>query len=38
VEINRSLNSEKFQKATSISPQTWDEMLADFCEDQKTYE
>jgi dTDP-4-dehydrorhamnose reductase len=38
VEINRSLNSEKFQKTTSISPQTWDEMLADFCEDQKTYE
>jgi len=38
VQINRSLNSEKFQKATSISPQTWDEMLADFCKDQKTYE
>ncbi|MFM7649482.1 MAG: hypothetical protein ACKO6O_00590, partial [Acidimicrobiaceae bacterium] len=38
VQINRSLNSEKFQIATSISPQTWDEMLADFCEDQKTYE
>jgi dTDP-4-dehydrorhamnose reductase len=38
VQINRSLNSEKFQNATSISPQTWDEMLAHFCEDQKTYE
>ncbi|MFM8722632.1 MAG: dTDP-4-dehydrorhamnose reductase family protein [Acidimicrobiaceae bacterium] len=38
VQINRSLNSEKFQKATSITPQTWDEMLSDFCEDQKTYE
>jgi dTDP-4-dehydrorhamnose reductase len=38
VQINRSLNSEKFQNATRISPQTWDEMLADFCEDQKTYE
>ena len=38
VQINRSLNSGKFQNATSISPQTWDEMLADFCEDQKTYE
>jgi dTDP-4-dehydrorhamnose reductase len=38
VQINRSLNSEKFQNATSISPQTWDEMLSDFCQDQKTYE
>jgi len=38
VEINRSLNSEKFQKATSICPQTWDEMLSDLCQDQKTYE
>jgi dTDP-4-dehydrorhamnose reductase len=38
VEINRSLKSEKFQKATSISPQTWDEMLSDLCQDQKTYE
>jgi dTDP-4-dehydrorhamnose reductase len=38
VQINRSLNSEKFQNATSISPQTWDEMLSDICQDQKTYE
>ena len=38
VEINRSLNSEKFQNATSISLQTWDEMLSDLCQDQKTYE
>ena len=38
VQINRSLNSEKFQNATSISPQTWDEMLSNFCQDQKTYE
>ena len=38
VQINRSLNSEKFQKTTSISPQTWDEMLSDLCQDQKTYE
>ena len=38
VQINRSLNSEKFQNATSISPQTWDEMLSDLCQDQKTYE
>jgi dTDP-4-dehydrorhamnose reductase len=38
VQINRSLNSEKFQNATNISPQTWDEMLSDFSQDQKTYE
>jgi len=38
VQINRSLNSEKFQNATSISPQTWDEMLSDLYQDQKTYE
>jgi len=38
VQINRSLNSGKFQNATSISPQTWDEMLSDLCQDQKTYE
>jgi dTDP-4-dehydrorhamnose reductase len=38
VQINRSLNSEKFQNATRISPQTWDEMLSDLCQDQKTYE
>ena len=38
VQINRSLNSEKFQNTTNICPQTWDEMLSDFCEDQKTYE
>ena len=38
VQINRSLDSEKFQHTTSICPQTWDEMLSDFCEDQKTYE
>ena len=37
VQINRSLNSEKFQNTTNICPQTWDEMLSDFCEDQKTY-
>jgi len=38
VQINRSLNSEKFQNATSISPQTWDEMLSNLRQDQKTYE
>jgi dTDP-4-dehydrorhamnose reductase len=38
VQINRSLNSEKFQKATGIHPKTWDEMLSDFCQDQKTYD
>jgi dTDP-4-dehydrorhamnose reductase len=38
VQINRSLNSDKFQNATNISPQTWDEMLSDFSQDQKTYE
>ena len=38
VQINRSLNSKKFQTTTGIFPQTWDQMLSDFCEDQKTYE
>jgi dTDP-4-dehydrorhamnose reductase len=38
VQMDRSLNSEKFQQATGICPKTWDEMLSDFCQDQKTYE
>ncbi len=38
VQINRSLDSKKFQATTGIFPQTWDQMLSDFCEDQKTYE
>jgi len=38
VQMNRSLNSVKFQNATSIFSPTWDEMLSDFSQDQKTYE
>ncbi|NDF84089.1 MAG: SDR family oxidoreductase [Actinobacteria bacterium] len=38
VKVNRSLNSEKFQALTSITPTSWDTMLAEFCQDQKIYE
>ena len=38
VQINRSLNSDKFRLATNLTPHNWDQMLSDFCEDQKNYE
>lgn len=38
VQIDRSLNSDKFQKLTGIIPQSWDAMLSDFCKDQKFYD
>jgi dTDP-4-dehydrorhamnose reductase len=38
VQINRSLNSDKFRLATNLAPNNWDQMLSDFCKDQKNYE
>ena len=38
VQINRSLNSDKFRLATNLTPHNWDQMLSDFCKDQKNYE
>ena len=38
VQINRSLNSDKFRLATNLIPNNWDKMLSDFCKDQKNYE
>ncbi len=38
VQINRSLNSDKFRLATNLIPHNWDQMLSDFCKDQKNYE
>ena len=38
LQIDRSLNSQKFQTMTGIVPTNWDGMLSDFCQDQKTYE
>ena len=38
VQINRGLNSDKFQHATGLTPKSWDEMLSEFCEDQRNYE
>ena len=38
VKINRSLNSDKFRLATNLTPHNWDQMLSDFCKDQKNYE
>jgi dTDP-4-dehydrorhamnose reductase len=38
VQINRSLNSDKFRLATNLTPNNWDQMLSDFCKDQKNYE
>ncbi len=38
VQINRSLNSQQFQTTTGIVPNGWDQMLSEFCQDQKTYE
>jgi dTDP-4-dehydrorhamnose reductase len=37
MKIDRSLNSERFKLETGITIQNWDQMLAAFCEDQKTY-
>ena len=38
VQINRSLNSDKFRLATNLTVNNWDQMLSDFCKDQKNYE
>jgi len=38
VQINRSLNSDRFRLATNLMPHNWDQMLSDFCKDQKNYE
>jgi dTDP-4-dehydrorhamnose reductase len=38
VQINRSLNSDKFRLATNLTPNDWDQMLFDFGKDQKNYE
>ena len=38
VQINRSLNSDKFQRATGLTPNNWDQMLSEFCKDQKSYD
>ena len=38
VQINRSLNSDKFQRATGLMPNNWDQMLSEFCKDQKYYD
>jgi dTDP-4-dehydrorhamnose reductase len=38
MKIDRSLNSERFKLETGITIQNWDQMLAAFCEDQKTYD
>jgi len=37
VQIDRSLNSERFKLETGITIQNWDQMLVAFGEDQKTY-
>ena len=37
VQVDRSLNSERFKRVTGITVQNWDQMLATFCEDQKNY-
>ena len=38
LQIDRSLNSQKFQTMTGIVPTNWDQMFSEFCQDQKTYE
>ncbi len=38
VQIDRSLNSDKFRLATNLIPNNWDQMLSDFCKDQKSYD
>lgn len=38
VQINRSLDSGKFQGATGLMPNNWDQMLSEFCKDQKSYD
>jgi dTDP-4-dehydrorhamnose reductase len=38
VQINRSLNSDKFRLATNLTVNNWDQMLSDFRKDQKNYE
>jgi dTDP-4-dehydrorhamnose reductase len=38
VQINRSLNSDKFRLATNLTVNNWDQMLFDFGKDQKNYE
>ena len=38
LQIDRSLNSQKFQTMTGIVPTNWDRMLSEFCQDQETYE
>ena len=38
MQINRSLNSERFQRTTGLTPNTWDQMLSEFCKDQKSYD
>ena len=38
VQIDRSLNSNRFWEMMNLQPQNWDAMLTDFYQDQKFYE